>query len=177
MENNVILKCENLVKKYGEKEAEVYALDNVSFSVSKGEFVAIIGASGSGKSTLLHIIGGVDKPTSGSIIINGTDITKLDNDKMAIFRRKNIGIIYQFYNLLPILNVKENITLPCELDGRKPNNDEVKELIKTLGLEERKTHLPNQLSGGHQIRFSIWRDLVYNDYLFFAVVPTGYLDS
>ena len=113
MENNVILKCEKLVKKYGEKEAEVYALENVSFSVSKGEFVAIIGASGSGKSTLLHIIGGVDKPTSGSIIINGTDITKLDNDKMAIFRRKNIGIIYQFYNLLPILNVKENITLPC----------------------------------------------------------------
>lgn len=177
MENNVILKCEKLVKKYGEKEAEVYALDNVSFSVSKGEFVAIIGASGSGKSTLLHIIGGVDKPTSGSIIINGTDITKLDNDKMAIFRRKNVGIIYQFYNLLPILNVKENITLPCELDGRKPNNDEVKELIKTLGLEERKTHLPNQLSGGQQQRVAIGRALIAKPNVILADEPTGNLDS
>lgn len=177
MENNIILKCENLVKKYGEKEAEVFALNGVSFSVEKGEFVAIIGASGSGKSTLLHIIGGVDKPTSGSIIIDGTDITKLDNDKMTIFRRKNIGIIYQFYNLLPIFNVKENITLPCELDGRKPNDKDVEELIKTLGLEERKTHLPNQLSGGQQQRVAIGRALVNHPSLILADEPTGNLDS
>ena len=177
MENNIILKCENLVKKYGEKETEVFALNGVSFSVEKGEFVAIIGASGSGKSTLLHIIGGVDKPTSGSIIIDGTDITKLDNDKMTIFRRKNIGIIYQFYNLLPILNVKENITLPCELDGRKTNDKEVEELIKTLGLEERKTHLPNQLSGGQQQRVAIGRALINHPSLILADEPTGNLDS
>ena len=177
MSKDIILKCENLTRIYGNGENKTIGLNNVSFTVKKGQFVSIIGASGSGKSTLLHLLGGVDKPTSGSIIIDETDITKLDNDKMTIFRRKNIGIIYQFYNLLTILNVKENIALPCELDGRKTNDKEVEELIKTLGLEERKAHLPNQLSGGQQQRVAIGRALINHPSLILADEPTGNLDS
>ena len=142
-----ILKVENLTKKYGKKESSVTALDNVSFSVEQGEFVAIIGASGSGKSTLLHLIGGVDRPTSGKVFINGTDIYKLNNDNLAIFRRRQIGLIYQFYNLIPILNVKENITLPCDLDGKRVDQKRLNDLLETLGLKNRINHLPNELSG------------------------------
>lgn len=172
-----ILKVEKLTKVYGKGDNKVVALDDVSFSVDKGEFVAIVGASGSGKSTLLHLLGGVDRPTSGKVFINGTDIFKMNDDKLAIFRRRQIGLIYQFYNLLPILNVKENITLPLELDGVKPNDKEVDELIKSLGLERRSEHLPNELSGGQQQRTSIGRALITKPAIILADEPTGNLDS
>ena len=172
-----ILKVENLTKKYGKKDTEVVALDNVSFSVNKGEFVAIVGASGSGKSTLLHLIGGVDKPTSGKVYINGTDIYSLNNDNLAIFRRRQVGLIYQFYNLIPILNVKENITLPCDLDGQKVDEKRLKELLYILGLEKRVNHLPNELSGGQQQRVSIGRAMINTPSIVLADEPTGNLDS
>ena len=172
-----ILKVENLTKKYGKKDTEVVALDNVSFSVNKGEFVAIVGASGSGKSTLLHLIGGVDKPTSGKVYINGTDIYSLNNDNLAIFRRRQVGLIYQFYNLIPILNVKENITLPCDLDGQKVDEKRLNELLYILGLEKRINHLPNELSGGQQQRVSIGRAMINNPSIVLADEPTGNLDS
>ena len=172
-----ILKAERLTKVYGKGDNKVVALDDVSFSVDKGEFVAIVGASGSGKSTLLHLLGGVDRPTSGKVFINGTDIFKMNDDKLAIFRRRQVGLIYQFYNLLPILNVKENITSPLELDGVKPNDKEVDELIKSLGLERRSDHLPNELSGGQQQRTSIGRALITKPAIILADEPTGNLDS
>lgn len=172
-----ILEVTNLSKTYGTGETQVKALDNVSLSVESGEFVAIIGPSGSGKSTLLHILGGVDVPTSGSVVINGVDISNLDETALAIFRRRQIGLIYQFYNLIPILTVKENLTLPLLLDGRKPDERVVDNLLKTLGLTERVNHLPNQLSGGQQQRVSIGRALINNPALMLADEPTGNLDS
>ena len=172
-----ILRVENLTKVYGSGTTKVIALDDVSFSVEKGEFVAIVGASGSGKSTLLHLIGGVDRPTSGKVFIDGKNIYNYDDDKLAIFRRRQVGLIYQFYNLIPILNVVENITLPLDLDNRKPDSGYLNQLIKLLGLENRKNHLPNELSGGQQQRTSIGRALITNPTLILADEPTGNLDS
>lgn len=172
-----ILKVENLNKIYGKGENKVKAVDNISFSVEKGEFVAIIGASGSGKSTLLHLIGGVDRPTSGKVFIDGKDIYTLNDDNLAIFRRRQIGLIYQFYNLIPVLNVEENITLPTKLDGREVNETKLNDLLKTLGLEKRKNNLPNQLSGGQQQRVSIGRAMMNEPALMLADEPTGNLDS
>lgn len=172
-----ILRVENLTKIYGKKETQVVALDNVSFSVKKGEFVAIVGASGSGKSTLLHLIGGVDRPTKGKVYIDGKDIFALDDDKLAIFRRRQIGLIYQFYNLIPILNMEENITLPLALDNRKVSNEELENMLSHLGLEKRRYHLPNELSGGQQQRTSIGRALITRPTIVLADEPTGNLDS
>ena len=172
-----ILEVKNLSKVYGKGNMQVKALDIVSFSVEKGEFVAFVGASGSGKSTLLHILGGVDTPSSGQVLVNGTDICTLNQTKLAIFRRQQIGLIYQFYNLIPILTVEENITLPVLLDGRRVDKAHLNELISTLGLTERVGHLPNQLSGGQQQRVSIGRALFTNPSLILADEPTGNLDS
>ena len=172
-----ILEIRDLCKVYGKGETRVDALKNVSFDVEQGEFVAIVGPSGSGKSTLLHILGGVDSPTSGEVIISGTDISKLDETKLAIFRRRQIGLIYQFYNLIPILNVEENMTLPILLDGKKPDRALLQDLVEKLGLSDRLTHLPNQLSGGQQQRVSIGRALMNHPALLLADEPTGNLDS
>ena len=172
-----ILEIRNLCKVYGQGETRVDALKNVSFDVEQGEFVAIVGPSGSGKSTLLHILGGVDVPTSGTCNIAGTDIGKLDEPKLAIFRRRNIGLIYQFYNLIPILNVEENLTLPILLDGKKPDKALLNDLVEKLGLKSRLSHLPNQLSGGQQQRVSIGRALMNHPALLLADEPTGNLDS
>ena len=172
-----ILRVENLNKTYGKGENQVKAVDNISFTVEKGEFVAIIGASGSGKSTLLHLIGGVDRPTSGKVFIDGKDIYTLNDDNLAIFRRRQVGLIYQFYNLIPVLNVAENITLPTKLDGRDVDERRLNDLLKTLGLEKRKYNLPNQLSGGQQQRVSIGRAMMNEPALMLADEPTGNLDS
>ena len=172
-----ILRVENLTKIYGKDSTKVIALDDVSFSVEKGEFVAIVGASGSGKSTLLHLIGGVDRPTKGKVFIDGKDIFSFNDDKLAIFRRRQVGLIYQFYNLIPILNVEENITLPLSLDNRQIDKERLNEMLKTLGLEKRRNHLPNELSGGQQQRTSIGRALITNPTIILADEPTGNLDS
>jgi len=172
-----ILRVENLTKIYGKGAAQVVALDHVSFSVEKGEFVAVVGESGSGKSTLLHLIGGVDRPTDGKVFIDDKDIFSFDDDKLAIFRRRQVGLIYQFYNLIPILNVEENIVLPLSLDNRKVDKETLDYLLKMLGLDNRRTHLPNELSGGQQQKTSIGRALITNPTLILADEPTGNLDS
>ena len=172
-----MLRVENLTKVYGEGENQVRALDGVSFSVEKGQFVAIIGPSGSGKSTLLHILGGVDRPTGGKVYMNGQDVYQRSEEQLAIFRRREVGLIYQFYNLIPVLNVTENITLPVLMDGRKVNQERLQEMLQTLGLQGREKHLPNQLSGGQQQRVSIGRALMNAPAVVLADEPTGNLDS
>lgn len=172
-----ILKVEDLTKVYGSGASEVHALDHVSFSVGKGEFVAVVGSSGSGKSTLLHLIGGVDTPTSGKVYVNGTDVYAQKEDDLAVFRRRQVGLIYQFYNLIPVLNVRENITLPVLMDGRKVNEKRLEELLDVLKLKRRERHLPNQLSGGQQQRVSIGRALMNAPAILLADEPTGNLDS
>ena len=172
-----ILKVENLSKIYGKGENEVRALDDVSFTIEKGQFVAIIGPSGSGKSTLLHILGGVDRPTSGKVYLEGQDVFAQNEDQLAIFRRRQVGLIYQFYNLIPVLNLTENITLPVLMDGRKVNQERLQELLTTLNLNGREKHLPNQLSGGQQQRVSIGRALMNSPAVVLADEPTGNLDS
>lgn len=172
-----ILRVEDLTKVYGKGANEVHALDHVSFSVKKGEFTAIIGSSGSGKSTLLHLIGGVDRPTSGKVYVNGTDVYAQNEDALAVFRRRQVGLIYQFYNLIPVLNVWENITLPVLMDGRDVNEERLEELLSVLKLKRRERHLPNQLSGGQQQRVSIGRALMNAPAIVLADEPTGNLDS
>ena len=172
-----ILRVEHLSKVYGKGETQVCALNDVSFSVNKGEFVAIIGPSGSGKSTLLHILGGVDRPSGGKVYVENTDIYRLNESKLAVFRRRQIGLIYQFYNLIPVLNVEENMTLPLLLDGHKVDEKRLSELVQSLGLQNRLRHLPNQLSGGQQQRVSIGRALINNPAIVLADEPTGNLDS
>jgi putative ABC transport system ATP-binding protein len=172
-----IVRVEHLSKQYGSGETAVKALDDINFSVEKGEFVAIIGPSGSGKSTLLHMLGGVDRPSSGKVLIDNTDIYDLNESQLAIFRRRQIGLVYQFYNLIPVLSVEENITLPLLLDGQKIDNKQLGDIVKTLDLENRLNHLPNQLSGGQQQRVSIGRALINNPAIMLADEPTGNLDS
>ncbi len=172
-----ILRTEHLFKTYGEGENAINAVDGVSFSVEQGEFMAIVGASGSGKSTLMHLIGGVDRPTSGKIYVDGKDISTLSADKLAIFRRRQIGIVYQFYNLIPILTAEENITLPWNLDGRKPDKERLDEIMRSLGIIDKRNNLPNELSGGQQQRVSIARAMINNPALLLADEPTGNLDS
>ena len=172
-----ILRVENLTKVYGKGENEVRALDGVSFSVEKGEFVAIIGPSGSGKSTLLHILGAVDEPSSGKVFMDGKDVFKQNEEQLAIFRRRQVGLVYQFYNLIPVLDVVENITLPVQLDGRKVNRERLQDMVALLGLHGREKHLPNQLSGGQQQRVSIGRALMNSPSVVLADEPTGNLDS
>lgn len=172
-----ILKVKHLVKTYGEGDNQFNAVDDISFSVEQGEFLAIVGASGSGKSTLLHMIGGVDRPSSGSIVIDGKEISEMDNDKLAIFRRRQIGIVYQFYNLIPILTVEENIALPCNLDGVRVDEERLENIMRSLGIEDKRDSLPNQLSGGQQQRTSIARAMINTPALMLADEPTGNLDS
>lgn len=172
-----ILRTEGLTKVYGKGENQVVAVSNVNLSVEQGEFLAVVGSSGSGKSTLMHMLGGVERPTMGKVFIEGQDIYRMDSDTLAIFRRRQVGLIYQFYNLIPVLNVEENMTLPCELDGKTPDRAYVKELAVTLGLNNRMRHLPNELSGGQQQRVAIGRALVNHPAILLADEPTGNLDS